>query len=154
MKSLIIYDSVFGNTEKLAQTVGKAIGADVKRVTEIQAGQLDGLDWLIVASPTRAFRPTEGISKFLNSLSNGALKGIKVGAFDTRMDVQKINNKFLTFMAKHMGYADAVLAKMMVKKGGQLLEPTAGFFVDESEGPLAGGELERAVMWGQSLIKQ
>ena len=51
----------------------------------------------------------------------------------------------------HMGYADAVLAKMLVKKGGQLLEPTAGFFVEESEGPLAGGELERAVEWAKSI---
>jgi flavodoxin I len=153
MKSFIIYDSVFGNTEKLAQAVGKAIGADVKRVTDVQAGQLAGLDWLIVASPTRAFRPTEGISKFLNSLPNGALQGIKVGAFDTRMDIQKVNNKFLTFMAKHMGYADAVIAKLLVKKGGQLVEPTGGFVVQESEGPLGEGELERAVKWGQSLIK-
>ena len=152
MKILIVYDSVFGNTEKVAQMVGKAIGADVKRVTDVQSEQIAGLDWLMVASPTRAFRPTEGITKFLNGLPNGALNGINVSAFDTRMNVQQVNNKLLTFMAKHMGYADASIAKLLVKKGGRLAEPTGGFFVKDSEGPLADGELERAAEWAKALV--
>jgi hypothetical protein len=45
------------------------------------------------------------------------------------VDVKKIDNKFLSFMVGRMGYADAVIAKLIVKKGGQLLEPTAGFIV-------------------------
>jgi flavodoxin I len=151
MKSLVIYETYFGNTEKIAQAVAKTLGAEAIEAVDAKAAQLSGVELLVAASPTRAFRPTEKITKFLKDLPDGALKGVKVTAFDTRMDVQKVNNKLLTFMARHMGYADAVLAKMMVKKGGQLLEPTAGFFVDESEGPLAEGELERAVEWAKSI---
>ena len=40
MKSLVIYDSYFGNTEKLAQAVGKALGTaknvNVVRVAEVE----------------------------------------------------------------------------------------------------------------------
>ena len=57
-------------------------------------------------------------------------------------------------MAKRMGYADAVIAKLLVKKGGQLLEPTQGFFVEESEGPLEDGELERAAEWAKKLLSK
>lgn len=151
MKSLVIYETYFGNTEKIAQAVAKTLGAELIEAVDAKAAQLSGVELLVAASPTRAFRPGEKITKFLKDLPDGALKGIKVAAFDTRMDVQKVKNKLLTFMARHMGYADAVLAKMLVKKGGQLLEPTAGFFVEESEGPLAGGELERAVEWVKSI---
>ena len=154
MKSLVIYETYFGNTEKIAQAVAKTLGAELIEAADARAEQLSGVELLVAASPTRAFRPSEIITKFLKNLPDGALKGIKVAAFDTRMDVQKVNNKFLTFMAKHMGYADVVLAKMLVKKGGQFVEPTAGFFVEESEGPLADGELERAVEWAKSLSTQ
>ncbi len=156
MKSLVIYDSVFGNTEKIAQAVGMALSSgstnQVVKVTAATPALLAGLDLLVVGSPTRAFRPTEGISKFLKGLPDNALSGIKAAAFDTRMDVQKVNNKLLTFMAKRMGYADGAMTKLLQKKGGQLAGPTAGFFVRESEGPLEDGELERAAEWAKTIF--
>jgi len=156
MKSLVIYDSVFGNTEKVAQAAGNALASgstnQVVKVTAANPSLLKGLDLLVVGSPTRAFRPTEGISKFLKALPESALQGIKVAAFDTRMDVKKVDNKLLTFMAKRMGYADGALVKLLEKKGGQLAGTTEGFFVKESEGPLEDGELERAAEWAKKLL--
>jgi len=156
MKSLVIYDSVFGNTEKVAQAVGKALGtaktSTAARVTEIEANQLEGLDVLIVASPTRGFRPTEDITKFLKGLPAGALKGVKVSAFDTRINPETIKSGVFRFIVKKGGYADKAIAKLLQEKGGELAVPTEGFFVIESEGPLAEGELERAVEWAK-LIK-
>jgi flavodoxin I len=48
MKTLIIYDSAFGNTEKIAQAIGGATGPKpdvaVVRITEAKLEQLKGLD--------------------------------------------------------------------------------------------------------------
>ncbi len=48
MKALIVYDSVFGNTEKIAQAIGKALGdpKDVAlcRVGDASLDQLKGID--------------------------------------------------------------------------------------------------------------
>ena len=35
MKALVIYDSTYGNTEKIAQAIGEAIGGQALRVSEV-----------------------------------------------------------------------------------------------------------------------
>lgn len=84
-KILVIYDSVFGNTEKIAQSIAAVFGTQAMPVSQTEAGQLRGLDLLGVGSPTRAFRPTEGIAKLLNGLPKNYLAGVRVAAFHTRI---------------------------------------------------------------------
>jgi hypothetical protein len=104
-----------------------------------------------VGSPTRAFRPTEGITAFLKNLSPSALDGVKAAAFDTRIELEDINPKFFRFIIKMGGYADKIIARRLEKAGAELaLEPT-GFAVVESEGPLKEGELERAAEWAARM---
>ncbi len=155
MKSLVVYDSYLGNTEKLAQAVGQALGSakevSVVRAAEADPAQLTGVDLLIVASPTRGFRPSEGTTKFLNSLPADALKGIRASTFDTRIDLESIKNKAFRFIVKRGGYANKTIAKMLEKKGATILQPIEGFFVDESEGPVTAGEMERAAQWAADI---
>jgi flavodoxin len=69
MKTLIVYDSVFGNTQKIAQAIAGALDClDVLQVVNANLNQLSGLDLLIVGSPTRGFRPTPAITAFLKSI--------------------------------------------------------------------------------------
>ena len=157
MKALVIYDSVFGNTEQVAQAIGGALGTGEEvttiRVGGVTTGQLTGLDLLIVGSPTRGFKPTEGIQTFLKSISSGSLKGMKVAAFDTRMTLQDINSPVLNFIVRFIGfrYAASPIAAALQKKGGDLVTPPDGFYVEKSEGPLKEGELERAVEWARKI---
>jgi hypothetical protein len=39
-----------------------------------------------------------------------------------------------------------------VKKGGELIAPPEGFFVQGTEGPLKEGELERASDWAKQIL--
>ncbi len=151
MKALIIYDSVFGNTEKVAQAIGTAVGAQVLRVGDIKPEHLTGLDVLIVGSPTQAFAPLKPVKAFLKALPAGALKGIRVAAFDTRADVQEVNSRILTLFVKLFGYAAEPIAKALVKRGGIQALPPAGFIVTGKEGPLKEGELDRATAWAQQI---
>jgi flavodoxin len=157
MKITVVYDSVFGNTEQVARTIGGvfpgSVDTVVVKVNDAGKKPPAGTDLLIVGSPTRAFRPTEGIAQYLKALPAGGLKGVGVAAFDTRMDIKEVNSKILTFMASIFGYAAKPIADGLVKKGGSLILPPEGFVVTASEGPMKEGELERAAAWAESLRK-
>ena len=156
MKVLIIYDSVFGNTEQIAHAIGNAIGSqeDVGtfRVSSVKQEQLTGLELLIVGSPTRGFRPTQAITDFLKRISTNGLKGVKVAAFDTRVSTSDIESSALRFIVKIGGYAAKRIADRLKKSGGTLIMPPEGFFVKGTEGPLKEGELERAADWATQII--
>jgi len=50
MKVLIVYDSLFGNTEKIARSMGNALGSqkdiEVIRVSQVKPEQLSDLELL------------------------------------------------------------------------------------------------------------
>jgi len=156
LKVLIIYDSFFDNTEKIAQTIGEALSPKnqvaVVKVSVLKPVQLTGVDLLIVGSPTRAFRPTKPIVKFLKNLPDGALKDVQVAAFDTRINPADVNSRLLNICVKLFGYAAEPIARLLIRKGGQQIIEPAGFFVKASEGPLQEGELQRATEWVKKAI--
>ena len=143
---LILYDSVYGNTEEIAKAIGSAITGDVKvlRVGEVNPSELEAIDLLIVGSPTQGGRPTKAIQDFLDKFSGPSMKGIKVAAFDTR---------FSTRVVAIFGYAAGRIAGGLKRKGAILAAPPEGFFVKGTEGPLKEGELERAAVWAKEVVK-
>ena len=160
-KALVVYDSFFGNTERIAQSIGNALvrpeDVGILRVGDVRPEQLTGLKLLIVGSPTRAFSPSPAIKKFLKSIPKNGLKGVNVAAFDTRITDEEIDSAvfFLRFLVNIFGYAAKPIVDRLVKKGGQLIAPPEGFYVQGTEGPLKEGELERASEWAKQItVKQ
>lgn len=154
MKALVIYDSVFGNTEKVARAIGKALGAEALPVSAAGIEQLQGLDLLVIGSPTRGFRPTEGISTLVSSLDADAVHGIHTAAFDTRIVLDTIKSRPLRFLVDKGGYAADRIGRMLEKKGGLTAAAPEGFLVTGEQGPLKEGELERAAEWGRKLLER
>lgn len=158
MKTLVIYDSAFGNTEQIAQAVGNGISGDVNvlRVSDVKPDQFLGVELLIIGSPTQRFRPMKMISDWLNGIPQNSLNGVRAAAFDTRLTMDEINQTpILAFFVKLSGdsaYAAKHIAKQLKKKGGQLVAPPEGFFVEGMKGPLVQGELERAVDWAKQIV--
>jgi flavodoxin I len=154
VKALVIYDSWYGNTEKIAESIGSAITGDVEvlRVNEVNPSNLKSINLLIVGSPTQGFRATKLIKTFVKSLPKGALMGIDVAAFDTRMPARAMGAVPRFFMNVG-GYAAPRIAGKLKKRGGNQVVPPEGFFVKGKEGPLKEGELERAASWANLIIK-
>ena len=148
MKVLIIYDSVFGNTEQVAQAIGNALGSqedvEILRVSNVKPEKLTGLELLIVGSPTHGGRPTPVIQNFLNRVSEPAVRSINVAAFDTRLSTRLVGI---------FGYAAGRIADSLKRKGGTLIASPEGFFVKGKEGPLKEGELERAASWAKVIVE-
>jgi len=148
MKVFIVYDSVYGNTEKIAKAIAEAItpSNEVKilRAGEANPSELASVSLLIVGSPTHAGRPVTAVQSFLSKIPELSLKGVSVAAFDTRIS-KKIVGVF--------GYAAGRIAGNLKKKGGTLMASPEGFFVTGGEGPLKEGELERAAGWAKGILQ-
>jgi flavodoxin len=144
MKALIVYDSVYGNTEQVAKAVAGAIAGEVRtlRAGEASASDLASLDLLIVGAPTQGGRATPPVQQFLGKIPADALKNVGVTAFDTRVK---------NFVARLFGYPAGRIADSLTSKGGYLAAPPEGFIVKGTKGPLAEGELERAAAWAKGI---
>jgi flavodoxin len=158
MKTVILFDSYFGNTEKVAASIKEMLDPSgeliLSRFNNAPPNILEQTDILILGSPTRAFRPTKPATDFLKNLPSNSLKGIKIAAFDTRIDLNDVNSKFLRLMAGLFGYAAEPLQKIMVKKGGKAAAEPEGFYVKGTEGPMTDGELKRASAWAASMVEK
>lgn len=152
-ESLVIYDSVFGNTAKVAEAIGESLGDTlVIKVSEVSESDLENLKILFVGSPTRAFRPTPATMSFIKGLGPNALSGVKAAAFDTRIPIDQTESAFLKVLINLFGYADKIIAKALPKAGADLALESNGFGVSGTEGPLIEGELERAQDWARKIL--
>jgi flavodoxin I len=157
IKIIIIYESFFGNTEQIAKAIGEGLGtaAEVKiiKVGDVKPENLKEADLLIVGSPTRAFRPSPGTSKFLKNIPSNSSQGKKAAAFDTRISMEDTPSRFLRFMENMFGYAAEPISKKLRKNGAEIIIAPEGFCVKDTKGPLKEGELERAKKWGTQINK-
>jgi flavodoxin len=158
MKAMVVFDSIFGNTEQIAKVIGKVLSfeteVEVLKVNQVKPEQLKGLDLFIVGSPTRAFQPTPAIKKLLGSIPSTGLNNVKVASFDTGISLDDINSSIGHFFINLFGYAAKPIANKLVKKSGNLVADPEGFFVEGSEGPLKQGELERAADWAGQILEK
>lgn len=146
MNTLVVYDSQYGNTERIARAIADTALADgqvhIVRVDPDESVEIGDSDLLIVGCPTQGWRPTPAILTFLATLSAERLRGISVACFDTRFP----KPRWLT------GSAARVLARKFQAMGASLLVPPESFFVSGSGGPLMSGELDRAAIWTRKAL--
>ena len=145
MKVLVVYDSTYSNTEKIAKAIGSGIEGDIKvlRAAEANPADFTSFDLIVIGSPTYGGRPMPSVADLMNKISESAVKGKNVAAFDTRIP---------TKIVKIFGFAADRIAKNLKDKGANLVVPAEGFFVNGKEGPLKDGEQERASAWAKTLV--
>jgi flavodoxin len=143
MKVLIVYDSQFGNTEKVAKAIAAALGTKedihVLRADAVKAEDMKGLDILVIGSPIHAWGPTKGIKSFMKSLEPEILSGVRAAAFDTG------------YPSRMAGSAAKKIEKALSKAGCSIVAPARKFIVTGSKGPLADGELDKAAAWAKEI---
>lgn len=150
MQTLVIYDSKFGNTEKIAEAIARGASAlgtvKVVRTTEARPALATGPDLVLVGGPTQRRSMSPGLLAFFEEgLIDGVVGDVPVASFDTRY-------KGSTWI---MGSAAADTAKRLVKAGAVLLVKPESFFI-HGGGPmeqqkLEPGEIERAEIWGRAV---
>lgn len=139
MKTLIIFDSNFGNTKIIAETIAKELNAKAVSVSDFDTKDLEGIDLLVVGSPINAWRPSEKMIKFLAGLNSGQLNGLKAAAFDTRVKIF------------FHGDAAKKIEKYLKEAGAKIIIEPQAFFVNGKEGPLIDGQIEKAIEWARMM---
>jgi flavodoxin len=145
MKTLVVYDTLYGNTEKIARAIAGAVKGEVKvlRASEASPADLAGVGLLFAGSPTQGGQATKAMRAFLEKVPADALKGVRSAAFDTRLK---------TKLVKLFGYAAGRIDKALKDKGAKPAGP-GRFLVSGTRGPLADGEEERAAAWAKGIAE-
>jgi flavodoxin len=147
MNTLVVYDSQYGNTECIAQIIAETLGefgqAQAIRVDPAHPVSFQGVDLLILGSPTQGMQPTPTMHAFLEKVSPASLRGLAVACFDTR---------FRGLLWKSS--AAPRMVKQLRTLGVEPIVPPESFFVKamKAEGPLLPGEVERAANWARMLF--
>lgn len=150
-KTLIIYDSLYGNTEKIAKRIQKNIsGSVLKHINSVKNKEIAKYDLIILGCPTQGGRPTSDISYFLEN-NSASLNGKQVAVFDTRFDIKDLSF-LLKLLVRSIDYAAPKLAQIVINNNGKLASEPIGFYVSSKTGPLKQGEMTRAAIWAKKII--
>ena len=151
MQTVVVYDSKFGNTEKIADAIARGVGTlgsvlvmDTAEATGMGQGPAGRPDLMLVGGPTQRRSPSAALRAFIDALPAG-LRGVPVATFDTRY-------RGSTWI---MGSAAAEAAKALRKAGSELVAPPESFFIGRGGRlelqTLEAGEIERAEAWGRTV---
>jgi Flavodoxin domain len=168
MNALVVYESMFGNTEQVARAVAhglsRQVTTDTLPVRQASATVAADYDLIVVGGPTHAFsmsRPGtreeaqhqgahsadaktgQGIREWLATIPTHA-DGRLAAAFDTRVAKAR----------RLPGSAAKKADKVLGKHGMTHLARPESFFVEDTPGPLLDGELARAEAWGEQLGRE
>jgi len=145
---LVVYGSQFGNTERIARTIGAALESShsVQVVGARDARALAGnpVDLLIVGAPTQMFGRRLIVRSFLDGLKRQGFANVAAAAFDTRMGTPTEKN----------AAASETIRTRLQAAGCRMIAPAESFLVAGFTGPLVKGEEDRATAWAQSLAEK
>lgn len=149
-KVLIVFDTSFGNTEKLGREIGAGISdtgvaeCKVVNIDDVENMDLSGYDGALFGGPIHAFRATRGIKGAIKKARERGLKANLVASFDTYQ------------APGHEGRAAAQIENEMKKRfsSSKIFTPGLSALVLDRKGPLKDGELPRAREFGKKFAQR
>jgi len=165
MRALVVYESMFGNTQTIAEAIADGVGTYCM-VETVEVGNAPGtmgtnVDLLIAGGPTHQFGMSRassrsdaakradqalvsrgiGIREWLDGLNRTV--PVMAAAFDTRMSEPR--------WLRLVGSAAGKIERRLKKLGFTIALPSEHFHVTGMQGPLLDGEIRRAREWGQQV---
>lgn len=164
MRALVVFESIFGNTQEVAQaiSVGLSMGGDIAvDIMEVGiAPETLGTDvgLLVIGGPTQAFGMSRsstrddarlkagpkvvsagiGVREWIERLAIPV--GVAAATFDTRINKPRVP-----------GSAAKGAHRRLDGRGLEMIAPAESFWVTGTSGPLEAGEIDRARSWGAEL---
>ncbi|HVK30665.1 MAG TPA: flavodoxin domain-containing protein [Nocardioides sp.] len=163
--ALVVYESMFGNTAETAEAVARGLRRAGLATHIVPVGSLAAtgpvdVDLLAVGAPTHGFtlsrresraeavrkgaapeRATIGLREWIAQAAPQRFGTVRVVVFDTR--IGKVRHLPLT--------AATTAARLLRRRGFQVMRKPTGFVVERVRGPLHAGELARAENWGRRM---
>ncbi len=149
----IVYDTRYGNTKLVAETIGEGlrdvegIQTAISDIEGVDLETLHGYDAILIGSPNHYSGPTKGVQNFIDNLSGRNLNGKAYAVFDT-------------FVGKDSDFFLGKAARKMEKRIGEkvpdleLLTPGLSIRVGGTKGPIVEGELPKCRDFGRKIGNQ
>jgi hypothetical protein len=162
--ALVVYESMFGNTEQVARAIARGLGESLT-VSVLDVGQAPaepGPDvvHVVAGGPTHGFSMSRSSTR-ADAINRGAGQGDQyvglrewIGGLPTRHNGPPL----VTFdtrvkSMRHLPGSAAKAAARAARRHGYVSDlDTESFYVDDIDGPLLDGELDRATVWGRDLV--
>ena len=149
MNALVLYDSRYGNTERIAEAIALVLQetlptrlTSIAEVTDCEE-TLHDVDLLVIGGPTHKHGMSDPLKGALSCLGERSLDGIRVAVFDTRVHGARMVT----------GSAAVRLGRLLRRRGAWLVVPPASFIVEGTIGPLGKGELAHARAWTHDVLQ-
>jgi menaquinone-dependent protoporphyrinogen IX oxidase len=152
MKGIVVYDTSYGNTKTIAETIAETLkesGIEVDLFDVKDAKKLSAKDYnfLVLGSPTRFGTMSFAIRSFLSKVKSEEWMNKPFTAFDTEnpenIERARIENK-------EWSAGEKISEKLRDKKMNQLL-PVLKAVVLGQKGPLKEGEINRTKNYAREL---
>ena len=147
MKGIVIFDTSYGNTKTIAETISKTlkesgIEVDTFYVKDVKKLGAKDYDFLVLGSPTKFGTMSFTVKRFLGKVKSREWMNKPFAAFDTE-NPENIEKKAGSA-------AERIAEKLREQQMNQLL-PVLKAVVLGWKGPLQEGELEREKEYAREL---
>ena len=147
MKGIVVYDTSYGNTKTIAETIAETlkesgIEVDLFHAKDVKKLSAKDYNFLVVGSPTRFGTMSFAVRGFLGKVKSEEWMNKPFAAFDTENpeNMEK----------KEYSAAEKIAEKLRDKKMNQPL-PVLKAAVFGAKGPLKEGEIERTKEYARTL---
>jgi len=148
-KVIVVYDSKYGNTKLVAETITagmrqvEGMETVVSGVKEVDLNRIPDYDAILLGSPNHIGGPTRGIKKFIDRLGKLPLEGKMFAVFDT-------------YLGKDFEKAVKKMERRISEKvlGLKMAAPGLSIRVQGMKGPISEGELPKCREFGKKIAAQ
>ena len=152
MKGIIVYDTSYGNTKKIAETIVETlkesgIEVDLFYVKDVKKLSAKNYDFFVLGSPTKFGTMSFTVKFFLGKVKSEEWMNKPFAVFDTE-NPENIERARLE--NKEWSAAEKIAEKLREKKMNQLL-PVLKALVLGQKGPLVEGEVDRTKDYAKEL---
>ena len=147
MKGMLVYDTSYGNTRTIAQSISETLNesgieVDLFQVKDAKKLSSKDYDFLIVGSPTRFGTMSLAIRRFLGTLTTEGWEKKPFAAFDTE-NPENIEKK--------QGSAGEKIAEKLNQRNMIEVSPVLKAEVIGMKGPLGAHEIDRTRDYAKAL---
>jgi flavorubredoxin len=176
MRALIVFESMFGNTGRVARAVAEGFARSAGKPMLVDVGdapnvQVAAYDMVVLGGPTHAFsmsrrstrddavrqgasalHAARGIREWLAEQRAAQAGGPAGGPAGATRPLAAVFDTRVAKVRRLPGSAAKGAAKSLRALGYDLLDRPTSFYVTDVDGPLLDGEEERARAWGDALV--
>jgi len=158
MKTVVVYESHWGNTAAIARAIADGIGEGAVALTTDEATEaaLEGVDLIVAGAPVMAFRlPTDAILGRMAADEHHPGADLSHASMREWLDLMPRGRgrgaAFETRLWWSPGGATGAIEKGLATAGYRPIVKGRKFVVTGGQGPLREGELDAAQTWGAEL---